>query len=48
MADYSFYIVTTYAFSAAALIGLALLSYRNMKLAQRGAQKLRQMRKERS
>jgi len=47
MADYSFYIITTYALSGAVLAGLAIFSYCKMKSTEREAQKLRQMRKER-
>ena len=46
MPDYSFYIVTTYALSGAALLGLAIVSFRRMKSTEREAQKLRQLRKE--
>ena len=47
MADYSFYIITTYALSGTALVGLAVFSYRKIKSTEREAQKLRKMRKER-
>jgi len=46
MADYSLYILITYAVSGVALVGLGLTSYRKMKSVEREAASLRRRRKE--
>jgi len=48
MADYSFYIITTYSVSGIALLGLGIASYRKMKSTEREAASLRRRRKEES